>query len=69
MGRFYSDGVCKCDHINDGACRRCSCCDYCDLYTHKEIDICSFYPTQYMWGGQIRDKRDHSMAARPYFSC
>lgn len=69
MGRFYSDGVCKCDRINDGACRQCSCCDCCDLYTHKETDICSFYPTQYMWGGQILDKRGNSMAARPYFRC
>lgn len=64
--RFNSDGACKCDHIKEGTCHQISCCDWCELYVHNETSI-QLTPYQYMWGGQIRDKRTNSMVARPYF--
>lgn len=64
--RFDAHGVCKCDHIKEGTCKQTSCCDYCELYVHKET-VNSFNPYTYMWGGEIRDRRSNSMAARPYF--
>ena len=64
--RFDACGICKCDHIKEGTCKQISCCDCCEFYTHKETEI-SFYPGQYVWGGEVRDSRTNSMCARPYF--
>ena len=36
-------------------------------YTYNQPQI-SLNPYQYVWGGEVRDKRAHSMYARPYFN-
>ena len=37
-------------------------------YESKTDTIGIQRPYQYIWGGQIRDSRDRSMCARPYFN-
>ena len=32
------------------------------------VDQISITPNDYVWGGEVRDKRAHSMCARPYLN-
>ena len=65
MPRYKTD----CAKAAVGNCKACSICP-CDLYEHPHSASASIQlnPYQYVWGGQVRDKRSNSMAARPFFS-
>lgn len=64
MPRYETD----CVLAKEGKCRACSACP-CDKYKSPKLNTPSvgLAPFQYVWGGQVRDSRANSMAARPYF--
>lgn len=64
MPRYGTD----CTLAKEGKYKACSACP-CDKYKVPKLDKPSvgLAPFQYVWGGQVRDARINSMAARPYF--
>lgn len=64
MPRYKTD----CAKAASGSCKACSVCP-CDLYERPRpfSDLFQLNPYQYVWGGQVRDRRSNSMAARPFF--
>ena len=60
---------------NDEVWLYSDCIEYCKkgnnnnlLYAYEVPEPVNLNPWQYVWGGEIRDKRDRSLCARPYFN-